>query len=481
MRLRRAGMPLPSVVQSELSPLEHDVRISRGSGGVEGLVRYCMHHGITLMSHSPVKAALRDERSVRLADTVGVSVPQLMLRYLLQRGFVVVFGSKRPEHVRANMDAIDGFQLNGSVMSRMACWRASKMAPKRGRGTPDCATLLGGVGRQVGGVARQLAALDEALASEAPNAVHRLGGMDGSACVRVGENDPIVSPHADPLLVSELRATPRLHPPAPGMAALPDVWALRVPHPTASEPMRGCPLPMTPIRCRFRLAVVSARSYGQREGSNVRASTPAAGRLDGPTGAGGATPRFAPTFAALADDLATQTRALFDAAPATRVRQRHAQAQRGLGAQHVLSLVEPASLPTLRQLEKGHLLPYLERHVFGAPVELGAPKVPGPAVIWPGVTPRLGLTPCLNVPCLGSLYFACGPSQVSRNEHIPGERSRRRSMLWHWDSFAPETVKVILYLNNVDHTNGCMVVLQVERLPNQALRPARLHLSSILT
>ena len=33
-------------------------------------------------------------------------------------------------------------------------------------------------------------------------------------------------------------------------------------------------------------------------------------------------------------------------------------------------------------------------------------------------------------------------------------------MLWHWDSMPDDVIKVILYLHDVDHRNGCMVAMR---------------------
>ena len=52
--------------------------------------------------------------------------------------------------------------------------------------------------------------------------------------------------------------------------------------------------------------------------------------------------------------------------------------------------------------------------------------------------------------------------KVSRNanDFNPEVYGRSRSMLWHYDGSAEGNIKVILYLNDVDHLHGCMVAMR---------------------
>ena len=45
---------------------------------------YADARGIVLMSHSPLRGAMKDPRALSLARKHGVAVPQLLLRYGMQ-------------------------------------------------------------------------------------------------------------------------------------------------------------------------------------------------------------------------------------------------------------------------------------------------------------------------------------------------------------------------------------------------------------
>ena len=49
---------------------------------------------------------------------------------------------------------------------------------------------------------------------------------------------------------------------------------------------------------------------------------------------------------------------------------------------------------------------------------------------------------------------------VSRNVYIPGETIRMRGNVWHWDALPNGLLKVIIYLSDVDHTRGCMLMMR---------------------
>eukprot|EP00966_Prymnesium_polylepis_P217465 5033217-Prymnesium_polylepis.1 len=152
--LAAAGLPPPALLQTELAPLRKDRRVD--SADLDALVEYCDARGVQLMTHSPLRPALADARAVGLARAHNVSVAQLLLRYGLQRGFVVVFGSRSAAHMAANRRVLFGMELPGSALREIACWRREAR----------CDELRGAVGLQSPLVARQLATR-EPFASEA--------------------------------------------------------------------------------------------------------------------------------------------------------------------------------------------------------------------------------------------------------------------------------------------------------------------------
>ena len=86
----------------------------------------CTKLGIQLMSHSPLKGMMRNRNAQQLASELGVGVPLLALRYGLQRGFVEIFGSKTPDHMRSNLNVF-AFELNASTLANIACWNPGSL------------------------------------------------------------------------------------------------------------------------------------------------------------------------------------------------------------------------------------------------------------------------------------------------------------------------------------------------------------------
>ena len=62
---------------------------------------------------------LGDETIVAIADAHGVSSAQVILRWNLQRGIVVIPGSSNPDHIKENLDLF-GFELTEEEMERIA-------------------------------------------------------------------------------------------------------------------------------------------------------------------------------------------------------------------------------------------------------------------------------------------------------------------------------------------------------------------------
>ena len=84
----------PALVQTELGLIRKDGRIPLAS--LEQLVEHCGRRGIRLMSHSPLKAALRNRKAQQFAKQLNVSVARLALRYGLERGLVQSSRARSP-------------------------------------------------------------------------------------------------------------------------------------------------------------------------------------------------------------------------------------------------------------------------------------------------------------------------------------------------------------------------------------------------
>ena len=100
----------PAVNQVELHPLCQQ----------PALVTYCQHNGVILQAYSPLIRAQQNGNPilVGIAEKYGVSVPQVLVRWSLQRGFVPLPKSEKVERVRLNGE-VWGFKLSGEDMGRL--------------------------------------------------------------------------------------------------------------------------------------------------------------------------------------------------------------------------------------------------------------------------------------------------------------------------------------------------------------------------
>ena len=106
---------MPALVQNEIHPYyqERDV------------VPFIQEKGIVVQCWYPLggrgytAALLSDETVCNIAEAHGVSPAQVILRWDLQRGIVVIPGSGNPEHVKENLNLF-GFALSDEEMERIA-------------------------------------------------------------------------------------------------------------------------------------------------------------------------------------------------------------------------------------------------------------------------------------------------------------------------------------------------------------------------
>ena len=106
---------MPALVQNEIHPYyqERDV------------VPFIQDKGIVVQCWYPLggrgyTAELLGNETIRaIAAAHGVSAAQVILRWDLQRGIVVIPGSSNPEHIRENLDLF-GFELSDEEMKQIA-------------------------------------------------------------------------------------------------------------------------------------------------------------------------------------------------------------------------------------------------------------------------------------------------------------------------------------------------------------------------
>lgn len=105
---------VPALVQNEIHPYyqENDV------------IPYVQDLGIVVQGWYPfggrghTSELLNDDVIVDIANNHGVCVAQVILRWNLQKGVVVIPGSSNPDHIKENTD-IYGFELSSDEMKRI--------------------------------------------------------------------------------------------------------------------------------------------------------------------------------------------------------------------------------------------------------------------------------------------------------------------------------------------------------------------------
>lgn len=103
------------LVQNEVHPYYQDTKV----------VPHIQNLGIAVEAWYPLggrghqKELLNDPVLKEIADAHNKSVAQVILRWDLQRGVVVIPGSSNPAHMKENISIFD-FELSDEEMSRIA-------------------------------------------------------------------------------------------------------------------------------------------------------------------------------------------------------------------------------------------------------------------------------------------------------------------------------------------------------------------------
>lgn len=103
----------PTVLQTEVHPYhqENELKAFLKENGLVSQAWYPLGHGD--------KALLEEPLFARLGEKYGKSAPQIILRWHTQVGNIVIPGSKKPDHIRANIDLFD-FELTGEELAAVA-------------------------------------------------------------------------------------------------------------------------------------------------------------------------------------------------------------------------------------------------------------------------------------------------------------------------------------------------------------------------
>lgn len=109
----------PAVLQMEIHPYaqQTDLKAFLNQYGIVTQAWYPLGHGD--------KALMEEKLFGELAAKYGKSNAQIILRWHIQSGNIVIPGSKNPDHIRANIDLFD-FELTDSEMAAIAALNRDK-------------------------------------------------------------------------------------------------------------------------------------------------------------------------------------------------------------------------------------------------------------------------------------------------------------------------------------------------------------------
>ena len=102
----------PAVNQLELHPFDYGLR--------KATIDYCFKKGIVVEAYRPLVKAKKnaDPTLQRIAGKHDVSVAQVLIRWSLQKSFVVIPRSANPKHIRQNIDVF-GFELKDEEIAQL--------------------------------------------------------------------------------------------------------------------------------------------------------------------------------------------------------------------------------------------------------------------------------------------------------------------------------------------------------------------------
>lgn len=109
----------PAVLQTELHPYfqETELKAFLDKEGIVIQAWYPLGHGDKVLLSEPL--------FTKLAEKYGKSNAQIILRWHIQAGNIVIPGSKNPDHIRANFDLFD-FELTEAEMDEIAALNKNK-------------------------------------------------------------------------------------------------------------------------------------------------------------------------------------------------------------------------------------------------------------------------------------------------------------------------------------------------------------------
>ncbi len=109
----------PAILQTEVHPYSQEQELKEFLAKENMVIQawYPLGHGDKALIQEPVLS--------RLAEKYGKSNAQIILRWHIQAGNVVIPGSKNPDHIRANFDLFD-FNLDDTEMAEITALNKNK-------------------------------------------------------------------------------------------------------------------------------------------------------------------------------------------------------------------------------------------------------------------------------------------------------------------------------------------------------------------
>lgn len=108
------GNHAAALVQNEIHPYYQE----------QDVVPFIQEKGIAVQAWFPLggrghtKELLENKTIMEIAEAHGVSSAQVILRWDLQRGVIVIPGSSNPDHIKENLDLF-GFELSDEEMEKI--------------------------------------------------------------------------------------------------------------------------------------------------------------------------------------------------------------------------------------------------------------------------------------------------------------------------------------------------------------------------
>ncbi len=117
----------PAVLQTEAHPYSQEKELKKYLADIGVVIQawYPLGHGDAVLMHEPLFG--------ELAEKYSKSSAQIILRWHIQSGNVVIPGSRNPDHIRANFELFD-FALSDEEMGRIAALDRRK---RFGNSTPE--------------------------------------------------------------------------------------------------------------------------------------------------------------------------------------------------------------------------------------------------------------------------------------------------------------------------------------------------------